>query len=157
VQPLIEALVRENDELVVRLQQDPAVVNDPDSELVQRYRALYTPDSPHPDAYFQGLRDRAVAGTAVRAGPSGVAQQTTVLDLLPASNADIVFFSFCGYGDLEAYVVATSEVREAWSVYALGRGEARRVDGRWRLFNVEAGVSETRPPGSPNDCELAGQ
>ncbi|MGH9185678.1 MAG: hypothetical protein ACRD0U_07690 [Acidimicrobiales bacterium] len=158
VEPYIVDLLNQNDEVVATLRQEPSRANDGDDQNVERYLSLYTSDSPQARAYLETLRGFAVTGTAARPGPSGILEATQLVEILPEPpDPDTVFFSFCGYTDFETVVVATGEVQARQAIRTIGGGEARRVEGVWKLHDFQVPdenlVSEY-PPGTANPCEL---
>ena len=161
IEPFIVDLLGGNDEAVAGLRADPARVNDPSDEALADYQSLYTADSPQAQAYVDTVRGLADAGTADRPGPSGVLEDTTLVELLPGDdpNPDVIFFQFCGYTDFETVVVATGEVQARAAIKTIGGGEARRIEGVWLLHDFQVPddnlVSEL-PPGTANPCELEG-
>jgi hypothetical protein len=159
IEPFIVDLLAENDDVVATLRQEPSLADDAQDRTVERYLSLYTSDSPQAQAYLETLRGFAAAGTADRAGPSGVLEETRLVELLPGEqpSADTVFFQFCGYTDFETFVTATGQVQARQAIRTIGGGEARRVDGVWRLHDFQVPddnlVSEY-PPGTANPCDL---
>jgi hypothetical protein len=152
---LVKSVVLEATALTDELLQNPAVVNDPDNEDIPRLRDLYTDDSEGPDAVIDRLHHLAQDGQEVRAGGSGVFRQMKVFQA-SAVDGNTVRFRVCAVQDQET-VDAQERVISRFAEVTQGTGEARRVDGVWRLYGIhrDADTSFEIEPGSadPNTCD----
>lgn len=141
----IQEMLNQVDVVWERLAGDPSAVDSPGQGDIERYEHLHTPDSPALDSSIEWLEDLAGDGHAQRA-PSGRPYQQTLMIAPRVVAADTVEFYLCR--TLEAEVVNPGEaaggtgevdiVREnEGALVVAGEGEARRIDGRWRLHRFK--------------------
>lgn len=156
VEPIIADLLSQRDDLASHLRQDPESVSDSDGPFAD-YAALFTPDSPQLADFRESIEGVADEGHADRPGPSGVLEATHLDSMLPSDAADVAFFQVCAFSDYETYEVESGETVMAEAVKVVSGGEARRVDGVWRLHDFldpDPNLVETLPPGTADPCEL---
>lgn len=153
VRPLISGLLHQWDvSMTAILAQPTAVLDDPNSQLRQPLDAIFTPDSPNlsdVDKLAKGYVDRDLLA---RAGPSGLSQHTVYLHTTQAPNATWMTFVWCSFDDSIAYNASTSKVVSDRVGIIQGAGEAKRVDGRWKLFRLYQLGETSAPAGSPDPC-----
>ena len=158
VQPVLQNLFDEQSRLVGVLGSKPASVNDPNNPDLIAFQQLFTADSPLLSGSIASFRRDVSDGVVEQAGPSGVRHKTLLGPPLPGSTTDDVTFPVCTYTDYSKVKVSTGEVVQAETTIAPGTGEARRVEGTWRIVGFgPANASDVShlPPGSPNTCASA--
>lgn len=143
--PVMVELLKRYDEVVATILTDPRAAADVDSELVQAYLALFSPDNEFALGVLEFWAGEGEAGRFYRPGPSGVMLSTAVESLTPVS-ADEVTVTVCNE---DSYVVvdASGAVVEASAGRVPGSATAVRVDGVWLLQDLTQGPgTECAPP-----------
>jgi hypothetical protein len=159
--PLIGDLAIEANTLVDELLQDPTAVEDPDNEQIARLREIHTDDSPTPDGVVAQLEALVEGGQRERPAASGVFSDFGVYQMT-ALDDDTVRFRTCSSEDSET-IDAEGNVVDHRSQVSQGVGEARRVNGAWRIYGIHLEDDRTIPlePGTarPGFCDdlFAGQ
>lgn len=148
--PIIEDLVVEANAIIDELLQDPTVVDDPDNADIARLREIHTDDSPTPDGVVAQLEELVENDQRERPAESGVFSDFGVYRMT-AVDEDTVRFRTCSTEDSET-VDADGEVVDTRSQVTQGVGEARRVDGIWRVYGISPEDDRTLPiePGTAN-------
>lgn len=153
--PLVEELATEANAIIDELLQDPAVVDEPDDDRIARLREIHTDDSPTPDGVIAQLEELAGDGLRQRPAASGVFSDFGVYRMT-AVDEDTVRFRTCSTEDSET-VDADGRVVDTRSQVTQGVGEARRVDGIWRMYGIHPEDDRTLPiePGTaaPGFCD----
>lgn len=116
------------------LYQNPDKVTDPDDPDVARLREIYTDDSPTPDGVTANVEQLASDGQKVQAADSGIFRDLGVYQMV-AIDDDTIRFRICATEDQET-VDKDGTVVEQRAQVTQGTGEARRVDGIWRIYGV---------------------
>ena len=159
VQPVLQQLFDEQSRLLGVLGSKPASVNDPNNPDLIAFQQLFTADSPLLSGAIASFGRDASDGIVEQPGPSGVYHKSLLGPPLPGSTTDDVTFPVCTYTDYSKRVkTATGEVLSSEATIAPGTGEARRVQGIWRIVGFgPANASDVShlPPGSPNTCVSA--
>jgi hypothetical protein len=155
VQPVLQQLFDEESRLRGVLGAHPASVNDPKNSDLIAFQQLFTTDSPLLTGAVTSLMRDASDGIVEQPGPSGVRHKSLLGPPLPGATADDVTFPVCTYTDYSKVKASTGEVIQAEVTIAPGTGEARRVEGVWRIVGFgPANASDVShlAPGSPNTC-----
>ena len=130
-------------------------MNDPKNPDLIAFQQLFTADSPLLSSAISSFAREASDGIVEQPGPSGVRHKSLLGPPLPGSTTDDVTFPVCTYTDYSTVKVSTGEVVRAEAMIAPGTGEARRVQGIWRIVVFgPANASDIThlPLGSPNTC-----
>lgn len=148
--PIIEDLVVEANAIIDELLQDPTVVDDPDNPEIARLREIHTDDSPTPDGVVAQLEELVEDDQRERPAESGVFSDFGVYRMT-AVDEKTVRFRTCSTEDSET-VDADGEVVDTRSQVTQGVGEARRIDGIWRVYGISQEDDRTLPiePGTAN-------
>jgi hypothetical protein len=140
----VEEVVLEATSLADRLFQDPTVVNEPDNDDLERFREIYTDDSPTPDGVEAQLRDLAERGQRGRPTPGGEVYREVAPYAFEVLDADTVGFDTCNQVDRQV-VDAAGQVIETSAQIVFVAGTARRVDGIWRFEGLSNDLSRNNP------------
>lgn len=133
----VQGVADEDERIGEQMFADPtAALEDPESDLLEQYRELWTPDSEAPDSVESRLQDFADRGHAIAAGPSGMVGDWYLYNPT-ADGADVLRFRYCVVEDRKAIDLGTGEVLGTSAVARYGEGEANRVNGVWRLHAVD--------------------
>jgi hypothetical protein len=143
VQPYVERLLAEYDDVVNQIVGDPEVAADRDHPLVQQYLDLYEPGSDFALQLVDVWVERGAEGLATRPFDEGHPASLTRLDGdVEVVSGDEVSFPACierrlVVTDGEGHTVQRTPFREQ-----RGEGVAVRVDGEWRLreLGVDGGT-----------------
>jgi hypothetical protein len=139
VQPYVEALLVDYDDVVNQIVGDPEVAADPDHPLVHEYLDLYEPDSDFARQLVDTWAERGAEGLATKPFDNDHPASLTRLDgEIEVVSGDEVSFPACIERRL---VVVDGEGRTTQRTpFAQQRGEgvAVRVDGEWRLRELGA-------------------
>ena len=148
--PIVEDLVVEANAIIDELLQDPTAVNDPDNPEIARLREIHTDDSPTPDGVIAQLEELVDNDQRERPAQSGVFSDFG-LYRMTAVDENTIRFRTCSTEDSET-VDADDEVVDRRSQVTQGVGEARRVDGTWRVYGIQQEDDRTLPiePGTAN-------
>jgi hypothetical protein len=148
--PIVGDLVVEANAIIDELLQDPTAVDDPDNPQIGRLREIHTDDSPTPDGVVAQLEELVENGQRERPAESGVFSDFGVYRMT-AVDENTVRFRTCSTEDSET-VDATGAVVDQRSQVTQGVGEARRIDGIWRMYGIHLEDDRTLPiePGSAN-------
>lgn len=137
VQPIIEDLIARLDAVTDQVVQDPAVVNDPESALVDEYTALYAPGAEGLDGGLNAFRQSAADGTHLEPLNSDTTGRTEITGDLEVVDDNTVKVPVCnvstyrkldGNGAVIEYIDGLTQPGEVWAV---------RVDGEWRLERAD--------------------
>jgi hypothetical protein len=160
VEPYVERLLVDYDDVVNQIVADPQVAADSDHPLIERYLDLYEPDSAFARRLVDVWAERGAEGLATRPFDDEHPASLTRLDgEIEVVSGDEVSFPACVERRL---VVVDGEGRTTQRTpYAEQRGEgvAVRVDGEWRLRELEVlngtatcrTASEDEPTGGAGD------
>lgn len=152
----VRVVVTEATGIVDKLFQDPELVDNPANEDLDRLRQLYTPGSQTPAGVEAQLH--ALADQGQRMQPADRIFRDLGLYQLSPVDEDTVRFRVCATEDQET-VDADGQVVSTLSQVTQGDGEARRVDGVWRLDHIAPREDLTLPfaPGTadPGFCDQA--
>jgi hypothetical protein len=148
--PIIEDLVVEANALIDELLQDPTVVADPDNPEIARLREIHTDDSPTPDGVVAQLEELTDNDQRQRPAASGVFSDFGV-NRMTTVDENTVRFRTCSTEDSET-VDADDEVVDRRAQVTQGVGEARRIDGTWRVYGIHQEDDRTLQiePGTAN-------
>jgi hypothetical protein len=153
--PIVEDLVTEANAITDELLQDPTAVEDPDNREIARLREIHTDDSPTPDGVVAQLEQLADNGQRERPAESGVFSDFGVYRMT-AIDENTVRFRTCSTED-SVTVDASGRVVDRRAQVTQGVGEARRVDGTWRVYGIHPDPDRTLPiePGTaqPGFCD----
>lgn len=137
VQALVEDLIVRLDDVTDQIVRDPTVVNDPDSELVDEFTALYAPEAEGLDGSLNAFRQSAAEGTHLEPLNSETTGRTEVTGVLEVIDDDTVKVPVCDvstYRKLDSsgavieYIDGLAQPGEVWAV---------RADGQWRLERAD--------------------
>jgi hypothetical protein len=134
VQPYVEALLVDYDDVVNQIVADPAVAADSDHPLVQEYLDLYEPGSDFARQLVDVWAERGAEGLSTRPFDTEHPASLTRLDGdLEVVSGDEVSFPACI--ERRLVVVDGEGLTTQRTPFAQQRGEgvAVRVDGEWRL------------------------
>jgi hypothetical protein len=152
----VEAVVAEATTIVDELLQDPALIDDPDDDRLDRLVELYTPDSPIPSGVEAQVHEMADAGEYRRPSGSGIFRELTIYEWTSPPDENTLQFDTCALIDDEL-VDASGAVIETEARVIYAAGEARRIDGVWRFYGLSNDISRSMPftPGSgtPGFCD----
>ena len=158
VQPYLERLLVDYDDVVNQIVADPLVAGDSDHPLVQQYLDLYEPGSAFAGQLVDVWAQRGAEGLATRAFDDQHPASVTRLDGdIEVVSGDEVSFPACVERRL---VVTDGEGRTTQRTpYAEQRAEgvAVRVEGEWRLRELQSlGGTATCRTGSDIATETGG-
>lgn len=141
----IEAGVRDAAVLIDGLRTRPHAVDDPDDPEIQDLEALHTSGSPRLDRFLNELEDLADEG--YRHVPLESHPVTeVVLFRHEIVNPDTVRFEYCEARD-EEVLDSGNDLVEVHAGGAFGDGEARRVNGKWVIYEMEEWRQFSLTPG----------
>lgn len=131
----IEAAVRDAAVVIDGLRTRPQAVEDPDDPEIQELAELHASGSPRLDRILSELEDLAAEGYRHVLLESHPVTEVVLFghDII---NPDTVEFQYCEARD-EEVLDSDDELVETHSGVAFGDGEARRVDGKWVIYEME--------------------
>jgi hypothetical protein len=147
---IVEDRVTEANAIIDELLQDPRAVDEPENAEIARLREIHTDDSPTPDGIVTQLEELAENDLRERPAESGVFSDFGVYRMT-AVDENTVRFRTCSTEDSET-VDASGEVVDRRAQVTQGVGEARRIDGVWRVYGIHQEDDRTLPiePGTAN-------
>lgn len=138
VEPHVTELLNSYDEVVTQIVADPGVAGDPDDPLVQEFVGLFEPDSETVDATLEWWVEMSEAGTTVRPASDRLAINESRLDgPIETVSADEVRFPTCDAQSREVRNGDGEVTQRTLYREVAGEGVAVRVDGQWRLRQLD--------------------
>lgn len=140
----IEELLARYDEAVNAIIADPAVVRDRDDPVVQAYLEVFEPESQAAADALAGWAQSADAGMTVRPlNAESPAIVSTLDGVVETVSDDEVRFATCADHHYQQYDGSGTVQDVVDMVGRAGEGVAVRIDGRWRLRQLE--LRDDRP------------
>jgi hypothetical protein len=138
VEPYIGQLLADHDAAVNEITADPELARDPDSSAIRRYLDVYEPDSARARELVDAWVQMADAGERVEPLDAGMPSSVTSLDSrIEVVSADEVRFQYCSRRHLQVVDADGAPVDAPSDDQLPGEAIATRVDGRWRLRQLE--------------------
>lgn len=151
VRPFVEDLLERYDEVTDQIVADPGVAADRNDLLVQEYLALFEPDSDYAEQRLDAWAANGEAGVSMRPIDDEHLTNESHLDgEIEAVSDDEVRFPTCDEQRLEVLDRQGRVTQRTELFVQPGEGVAVRVDGEWRLrqldaFDGTAGCRTTTP------------
>lgn len=137
VRVYIEDLLVRLDEVTDEIVRDPSVVLDPESELVQEFKALYAPGSDGLSGGLRAFRQSAEEGTRLEPVNSDHTIETALTGDIETVDEEHVRFPVCStmtHRELDGDGVVVEHIPR---LAQPGEGFAVRLDGEWRLERID--------------------
>jgi hypothetical protein len=132
---IVEDVYDEQADLADQMYQNPELVND--EEHIEQLRALVTGQvGDGVDGLVEEVR--ALRDDGVHLEATGEVMSDRAIDQLEVVDADTVSFGECHLGDNTRVDEDGNQVGEPTVFGVFGVGEAKRVDGTWRIASLEA-------------------
>lgn len=131
----IEALVRDAQAVVDQLHQDPEAADDPQDPTVLELDSFHTSDSTRLEALMDDLQGLAEDGHRHEPREGRPFTEVVLFDT-EILNEDTVQFQYCSAQDIQVRD-ADDELVEPLAMLTFGDAEARRVDGKWLIHEME--------------------
>ncbi len=154
ISPVINRLLRSWDRAMTPILATPkSVAANPNDPLRAPLKVVFTADSPYLSDFTKYLSSGYVhQNLGTRPGPSHLVQRTTLIRLTAAPDSDHLSFVFCTFNDGEDFYLSTGRRRDANVGITQGTGKAIRIDGQWKLYQLQLLTFASKPPGTHNIC-----
>jgi len=137
VEPYVERLLVDYDDVVNQIVADPDVAADGDHPLIQQYLDLYEPDSDVAQQLVDVWAERGTEGLATRSFDGQHPASVTRLDGgIEVVSGDEVSFPACVERRLVVVDREGQTIQRTPYAEQQGEGVAVRVDGEWRLRDL---------------------
>lgn len=145
VRVYIEDLLAQLDEVTDQIVRDPAVVLDPESELVEEFETLYAPDSEGLTGGLGAFRQSAEDGTRLEPVNSDHTIQTDLTGDVETIDEEHVSFPVCSTMTHRELDRDGTVVEYIPHLAHPGEGFAVRVEGEWRLERLDVFTNTVCP------------
>lgn len=159
VRPFVEDLLERYDEVTDQIVADPAVAADRDDLLVQEYLSLFEPGSDYAEQRLESWAANGEAGVSMRPVDDQHLTNESQLDgEIEAVSDDEVRFPTCDEQRFEVLDRQGRVTQRTELFVQPGEGVAVRVDGEWRLRQLDAfeGTAGCRTGDTPTTTEGEG-
>jgi len=144
VQPYVEDLLARYETTVNDILADQPAAQDPSNPTVEEYLDIFEPDSDAAEQTLAGWRANAEEGLTVEPSEAGEPAIASWLDgEIEAVSDDEVTFPTCDEHHYSVHDAQGDPVEDVRLTDQPGRGVAVRIDGQWRLRELELLGTET--------------